>query len=294
MKTIKIGNRKIGEKYPAFVVAEIGINHNGDVKLVKQLIDIAKISGCDAVKFQKRDPELCVPMNQRKKKRETPWGYITYMDYRYKVEFGKKEYKEIDRYCREKDIMWFASVWDKNSVDFMDQFDTPCFKIPSAALTDDELLLHIKKKKKPVILSTGMSDLPLIKHAIKILGEKNLIILHANSTYPAKIEELNLTGINTLKRKFPKIQVGYSGHEAGINTTYAAVVLGAPVIERHITIDRAMWGTDQSASVELEGMRRLVRYIRQWEVAKGDGNIKIYKSELPIIERLRKNKVKSK
>jgi N-acetylneuraminate synthase len=286
-KEIEIGDILVGEGQPTFIIGEIGINHNGDLEIAKKLIDVAAVAGCDAVKFQKRTPELCVPPEQRNLMRETPWGIMTYMDYRYQVEFGKKEYAEIDKYCKEKGIIWFASCWDKPSVDFIDEFSPPCYKIASALLTDDELLQHFKSKGRPIILSSGMSTTKEIEHAVSLLDLDKLLIAHSTSSYPCKPEELNLRMIDTLKQKF-ECPVGFSGHEVGLQTTYAAVVLGSHFIERHITLDRAMWGSDHAASIEPGGLLRLVRDIRIIESAMGDGEKRVYESELPIIKRLRR------
>lgn len=285
---IKIGGCPVGDGYPIYIIAEIGINHNGDLNLAKKLIDAAALAGCDGVKFQKRTPELCVPAEQSNVMRETPWGLITYMEYRHRVEFGQEEYEKIDHYCKEKNIAWFASCWDEGSVDFIEKFNPPCFKIASPSITDDALLKYHRKRRKPIILSTGMANMPIIEHAIGVLGKDDLIVLHCTSTYPCKVEELNLRGITTLKEKFPQIPIGYSGHEVGLSTTLAAATLGACVIERHITLDRSMWGSDQAASIEPQGFMRLVRDIRTVERAMGDGNIKIYDSEKPIISKLRR------
>ena len=284
---IKIGDILVGERQPTFIIGEIGINHNGDLDVAKKLIDVASLAGCDAVKFQKRTPELCVPPEQRNLMRETPWGIMTYMDYRYKVEFGEKEYSEIDKYCKEKGIIWFTSCWDKPSVDLIDHFNPPCYKIASALLTDDELLKHFKSKNRPVILSSGMSTIDEIKHAVSMLDINKLLIAHSTSSYPCKPEELNLLMIETLKREFD-CPIGFSGHEVGLQTTYAAVVLGSHFIERHITLDRAMWGSDHAASIEPGGLIRLVRDIRVIETAMGDGVKRVYDSEIPIIKRLRR------
>lgn len=287
-KVIEIGGRPVGEGHPTFIIAEIGINHNGDLDVAKRLIDAATFAGCDAVKFQKRTPELCVPPEQRDVMRETPWGLITYLDYRRRVEFGEEEYTEIDRHCRARGTLWFASCWDKPAVDFLEQFDPPCYKIASASLTDDDLLQHIEKTGRPVILSTGMSTMEQIRHAVALLGQERLLIAHSTSTYPCKPEELNLRVIQTLQREFD-CPIGYSGHEVGLQTTYAAVVLGACFVERHITLDRAMWGSDQAASVEPWGFMRLVRDIRVTESALGNGVKRVYKSEIPIMNRLRRH-----
>ncbi len=288
-REILLGNRKVGDGYPTFIVAEIGINHNGSLDIAKNLIDMAVKSGVDAVKLQKRTPELCVPPDQQKHMRETPWGYITYLEYRYKVEFGLNEYREIDRYCKQKNIAWFASVWDEPSVDFLQQFNPICYKIPSASLTDDNLLRRARGTGKPIILSTGMSTMQQIKAAVKVLGEDNLLITHATSTYPCDPNELNLRMIRTLSETFG-CPVGYSGHEVGLIPTVVAVSMGASLVERHITLDRAMWGSDQAASVEPGGMERLVKYIRVTEQSLGDGVKRVYDSEVPSLRRLRRVK----
>lgn len=286
-RTIAIGGRLVGEGQPAYVIAEIGLNHNGDLKLAKQLIDAAALAGCDAVKFQKRTPELCVPPEQRNIERETPWGVMTYMEYRYRVEFGEEQFAEIDRYCKDKGIAWFASCWDEPSVDFIERFDPPCYKMASASLTDDSLFKHTVATGKPIILSTGMSTMEEIEHAVALCDPEKLVILHATSTYPCKPEELNLRVIPALQQKFD-CPIGYSGHEVGLQTSLAAVTLGACVVERHITLDRAMWGSDQAASVEPAGFHRLVRDIRVIERAMGDGVKRVYESELPIRKKLRR------
>jgi N-acetylneuraminate synthase len=284
---IALGERLIGGAQPAYIVAEIGLNHNGSVDIAKQLIDAAVLAGCDAVKFQKRTPEVCVPPEQRDVLRETPWGLITYLQYRYKVELGKDDYAEIDRYCRARSISWFASCWDEASVDFVEQFNPACFKIASASLTDDNLLRHYRKTGKPLIASTGMSTMAQIDHAVEVLGRQDLILLHATSTYPSKLEELNLRVIPRLIERYG-VPIGYSGHEVGLYTTLAAVVLGACVIERHITLDRAMWGSDQAASVEPQGFARLVKDIRAVEAGLGDGVKRVYESEIPVMRKLRR------
>jgi N-acetylneuraminate synthase len=284
---VKLGERMVGGDNPAYVIAEAGINHNGDLELAKQLIDAAVHAGADAVKFQKRTPELCVPDDQKEKKRETPWGYITYLDYRYKVEFEQEEYAEIDGYCAEKGIDWFASVWDEPSVDFLESFSPVCYKIPSASLTDHSLLKHTRNTGRPVVLSTGMSTMEEIKAAVDILGQKDLIITHSTSTYPCEPSELNLKMIHTLQSEF-SCPIGYSGHEVGLIPTVTAVALGACVVERHITLDRAMWGSDQAASVEPAGFERLVKYIRVTEESLGDGVKRVYESEQPSLQKLRR------
>ncbi|CAG1010590.1 MAG: N-acetylneuraminate synthase family protein [Anaerolinea sp.] len=286
-KEVIIGGHKLGDGHPVHIVAEIGINHNGSVENAKKLIDAAVHSGCDAVKFQKRTPELAVPPDQRDKMRQTPWGYISYMEYRYKVEFEQAEYTEIDHYCKEKGIIWYASCWDEPAVDFMEQFNPPCYKIASASLTDHNLLLHMKATGRPLVLSTGMSSMAQIHESVKLLGTDNLVLLHATSTYPCEPQELNLKMITTLRQTFD-CPIGYSGHEVGLPTTVAAVALGACFVERHITLDRAMWGTDQAASVEPSGFERLVKYIRVVESSIGDGVKQVYDSEVPIMQKLRR------
>jgi len=285
--SVKIGGHEVGDGHPVFIIGEIGLNHNGDVEIAKRLIDAAKVAGCDAVKFQKRTPELCVPPEQRDVQRETPWGIMSYMDYRYRVEFGEAEYAEIDRYCREHGMIWFASCWDEKSVDFIEQFNPACHKIASACLTDDALLKRYRATGRPLILSTGMSSMEEINRAVEMLGQDNLLLGHTTSTYPCPPQELNLRMIATLRERFD-CPVGYSGHEVGLQTTVAAVVLGASWVERHITLDRAMWGSDQAASVEPHGLIRLVRDIRVIEQALGDGVKKVYESEMPIRAKLRR------
>lgn len=286
-RIIKIGNRLVGDGRQVYIVAEIGINHNGDLEIAKQLIDAAKVAGCDAVKFQKRTPEKCVPPEQRDILRETPWGLITYLEYRHRIEFGEREYREIDSYCRERKITWFASAWDEESVDFLEIFEPQCYKIPSAALTDHALLRHARATGRPIVLSTGMSTMKQIRAAVDVLGMENLLITHCTSTYPCKPEELNLLIIQTLRREFD-CPIGYSGHEVGLQTTYAAVMLGACYVERHITLDRAMWGTDHAASVEPWGFMRLVRDIRVIEKALGDSVKRVYESEISVMKKLRR------
>ncbi len=283
-REVKLGSQLVGDGHPTYIVAEIGINHNGQIEMAKQLIDAA---GVNAVKFQKRTPELCTPPDQRDKMRETPWGYITYLEYRQKIEFGEAEYREIDRYCKQRGVDWFASVWDEPSVHFMEAFDPICYKIPSAALTDQGLLRLLRKTGRPLILSTGMSSMEQIHTAVNILGVENLIITHATSTYPCAPEELNLRMIQTLRETFP-CPIGYSGHEVGLIPSVVAVGLGAVLIERHITLDRALWGSDQAASVEPGGFQRLVKYIRVVEKSLGDGVKQVYDSELPSMMRLRR------
>jgi N-acetylneuraminate synthase len=287
--TVKIGDRLVGDGQPCYVIAEIGINHNGEIDIAKKLISAAMLAGVDAVKFQKRTPELCVPPEQRNLMRDTPWGTMTYMDYRYRVEFGRDQYEEISKFAKINGVAWFASAWDEPSVDFMEQFNPPCYKIASACLTDDELLRHHKRTGRPIILSTGMSSIVEIDHAVEILGTDNLVLLHAVSTYPADVGELNLRAMFSLKERYG-VPVGYSGHEVGLAPTLVAASLGACLVERHITLDRAMWGSDQAASVEPQGFTRLVRDIRSIERAMGDGVKRVYESEKPLIAKLRRKK----
>ena len=280
-----------------YVIAEIGINHNGDLNTAKRLIDIAAAAGCDSVKFQKRNPDVCVPEDEKSKIRETPWGKMTYLDYKYKVEFGKEEYDEIDQYCKERKIDWSASPWDLDSLEFLLQYDIPYIKIPSAMLTNDELLLAARDTGKKVIMSTGMSTIEEIDHAVVLLKSNivvepyyeiagNFVLLHCNSTYPAPIDELNLSAIKTLRGRY-NCEVGYSGHEFRLGTSVAAVYLGATVIERHITLDRSMWGSDQLSSVEPQGLFKLMSGIRELELARGDGEIKVTESEKKVRKHLR-------
>jgi N-acetylneuraminate synthase len=284
---VPIAKALVGENQRIFIIAEIGINHNGSMDIAKKLIDGALLAGCDAVKFQKRTPELCVPENQRKVMRDTPWGRMTYLEYRYMVEFDKKQYTEIDRYCKERGIMWFASCWDEEAVDFIEPFHPPCYKAASASLTNIDLLRAMASTEKPLIISTGMSTQDEIDAAVNAIGRDNILIAHSTSTYPCPPNELNLKMIETLKQRYPECPVGYSGHETGLAPTWAAVAMGATFVERHITLDRAMWGSDQAASVEIGGLMRLVSNIRDIEKALGDGVKRVYESELGPRKRLR-------
>ncbi|MCH8911379.1 MAG: N-acetylneuraminate synthase family protein [Chloroflexi bacterium] len=285
--TFKIGNTEIGPGLPVYIVGEIGINHNGDIEIVKKLVDVAAETGLNAVKFQKRTPELCVPRDQWDIERDTPWGVMKYIDYRHKVEFNQSEYQEISDYCAAKGVDWFASPWDEVAVDFLEGFDVPCYKIASASVTDIPLLEKIRSTGRPVIMSSGMSTMDEIRAGVDTLGRENLLICHSTSAYPCDPTELNLRMIDTLAEEFG-VPIGYSGHETGLSTTVAATVLGACLVERHITLDRAMWGSDQSASVEPQGVARLVRDIRVVESALGDGVKKVYDSELGVMQKLRR------
>jgi len=288
--SVKVGDKTIGANHPVFVIAEIGINHNGSMENAKKMIDGAALAGCDAVKFQKRTPERCVPKDQWGIERDTPWGRMTYLDYRYKVEFDESEYAEIDRYCKEKGMLWFASCWDEESVDFLEKFSPPCYKAASASLTDLDLLKKKKNTGRPLMLSTGMSTLDQLAGAIEAVGTKDVTIAHATSTYPCPMDQLNLRMIEKLREAYPACPIGYSGHEVGLATTWVAVALGATWVERHITLDRAMWGSDQAASVEIGGLMRLVSNIRDIEVALGDGVKRVYEQEKKAMAKLRRVK----
>lgn len=286
MNTVKVGNKLIGNNEPCFVVAEIGINHNGDIDLAKRLISVAVAAGCDAVKFQKRTVEVVYTPEELAKPRESPFG-LTNGDLKYGLEFEREEFEEIDAFCKSVKMLWFASPWDERSVDFLEEFHLPVYKIASASLTDDNLLKHIRRTGKPIILSTGMSSYQEIDHAVNVLGKDELVLMHTTSTYPSNYDELNLRAIPAMAARYG-IPVGYSGHETGIPTSVCAVALGACCVERHITLDRASWGSDQAASLEPNGLSRLVRDIRLWEQAKGDGIKRVYERELPIIKKLRR------
>jgi N-acetylneuraminate synthase len=288
MAEVRIQNILVGDGHPCFVVAEIGINHNGDIDTAKKLIDVAKIAGCNAVKFQKRTVDVVYKPEELAVPRESPFGK-TNGDLKHGLEFGQEEYEEIDRYCRDGKMIWFASCWDEQALDFIDQFNTPCYKIASASLTDDELLRYTRQKAKdrPIILSTGMSTMDQIDHAVDVLGKDNLIILHACSTYPAYYEELNLKVIPKLRERYG-VPIGYSGHETGLASSVAAACIGACLVERHITLDRSLWGTDHAASLEPSGIMRLMRDVRLVENSMGDGEKRVIEREFPIIKKLRR------
>lgn len=287
-KCVKIADKIIGNGHPCFIIAEIGINHNGSIALAKKMIDIAVTTGCDAVKFQKRTIDIVYTKEELAKERNSVFG-TTNGDLKRGLEFGYDEYKEIDEYCKEKGILWFTSCWDEQSVDFIDKFNVPCFKIASASLTDDNLLKYTRSKGKPILLSTGMSTMEEIRHAVSILGQDNLIIYHCTSTYPSNADETNLRVIETFKKEFD-CPIGYSGHERGVTPSVLAVALGADSVERHITVDRTNWGSDQAASLEMAGLYHMVRDIRQVPILLGNGNKIVYQRELPIIEKLRRVK----
>jgi N-acetylneuraminate synthase len=283
---IKIGNTWVGDGHPCYVIAEIGINHNGDINVARKLVDAAVAARCNAVKFQKRTIDVVYSAEELARPRESPFG-TTNGELKYGLEFGQKEFGEIDRYCKQSNITWFSSCWDEASVDFIDQFNVPCYKIASASLTDDGLLRHMRSKGRPILLSTGMSTLEQIDHAVEVLGKQDLVILHSTSTYPALYEELNLRVIPMLKQRYG-LPVGYSGHETGLSTSISTVAMGACMVERHITLDRAMWGSDQAASVEPQGFAHMLRDIRLVETAMGDGIKRVQEREVPIMKKLRR------
>jgi N-acetylneuraminate synthase len=283
---VLLGERLVGDGHPCFVLAEIGINHNGDTQVAQKLIDVASFAGCEAVKFQKRTVDVVYTPEELAKPRESPFGE-TNGDLKRGLELGQAEYEQIDEYCRKKPIAWTASGWDEASVDFIDQFNPPFYKIASASLTDDALLRHTRAKGKPIVLSTGMSTLDQIDHAVEVLGKENLVILHCCSTYPAQYAELNLRVIPAFRERYG-VPIGYSGHETGIASSVAAAALGACLVERHITLDRSLWGSDHAASLEPNGIMRVVRDIRLVEAALGDGVKSVVPSEIPIMKKLRR------
>ena len=286
--TVTIGSRVIGGGRPAYVIAEIGLNHNGDVDIAKRLIDVAARAGADAVKFQKRTPEISTPEHMRDVPRETPWGTMTYLEYRRRVEFGRDEYIEIGDHATMMGLDWFASPWDVPSVDFLEDLGVVAHKVASASLTDTELLHALRDTGKPVILSTGMSTIEQIDRALDTLGTDRVVLMHATSTYPLEPEEANLRVIPALRDRYPGVPVGYSGHERGLQISLAAVALGAVAVERHITLDRTMWGSDHAASLEPTGLEHLVRDIRVIEKALGDGVKRVFESERAPMAKLRR------
>ena len=285
-KTVRLQDLEVGGGSPVYVIAEIGINHNGEIQVAKDLIDVAHEAGCQAVKFQKRTPEISTPEGQKSVLRETPWGVMTYLDYKKRIEFGSSDYDILIDYASSKGLQWFASPWDVPSVQFLEEKNIPFFKIASASLTNFELLQEISKTGKPVIASTGMSTLGEIDLAVEKLEKNPLILLHSTSTYPLSPDEANLRMIPSLAERYD-LPIGYSGHETGLQISLGAVALGAAVLERHITLDRSMWGTDHAASLEPGGLSTLVRDIRILERAFGDGTKRVYESERPALEKLR-------
>jgi N-acetylneuraminate synthase len=285
---VQLGGRAVGAVHPVWVVAEIGINHDGSVEVAKELIDGAKRAGCDAVKLQKRTPERCVPRDQWHVERDTPWGRLTYIEYRHKIELSADQYAEIDAHCRARDIAWFVSCWDEESVDFIERFDVPCHKAASASLTDHALLRAMRSTARPLVISTGMSTMAEIEAAVAVVGQDELLIAHSTSAYPCDPRDLNLRMIPELARRFPACPIGYSGHERDLAPTVAAVALGATFVERHVTLDRTRWGSDHSASLDLCDLERLVSQIRDVEHALGDGVKRVYSRELPHRAKLRR------
>jgi N-acetylneuraminate synthase len=286
--SVTIGSHRIGEGHPAYVIAEIGLNHNGSVELAKQLIDVAADAGAQAVKFQKRTPEISTPEHMKSVMRETPWGEMSYLEYRYRVEFDREQYIEIGDHATVRGLDWFASPWDVPAVEFLEELNVVAHKVASASVTDLELLSALAATGKPIILSTGMSTMEQIATAVEVLGTESLVVLHATSTYPLPAEETNLRMLATLRGAFPGVPVGYSGHERGLQISLAAVALGATAVERHITLDRAMWGSDHAASLEPTGFEHLVRDIRIIETAMGDGVKQIFPGELAPMAKLRR------
>lgn len=286
-EALRIGRWTVGEGQPVYVIGEIGLNHNGDVEIARKLIDVAAVAGVQAVKFQKRTPEISTPQHMRDVPRETPWGTMTYLEYRYRVEFDREQYAEIGAYADSRGLDWYASPWDVPSVDFLEDLDVVAHKVASASVTDEELLQRLKATGKPIILSTGMSTIEQIDRAVEILGTDQLLMLHATSTYPLPADEANLLMIETLKQRYD-VPVGYSGHEPGLQISVAAVAMGAVAVERHITLDRAMWGSDHAASLEPHGLMTLVRDIRIIGAARGDGVKRIFPGELAPLSKLRR------
>ena len=286
MKDVYINDQAIGEGHPCYLIGEIGINHNGNLSIAKNLMSVAKNAGWDAVKFQKRTIEIVYTPEELAKPRENPFGE-TNGDLKRGLEFGLTHYQKINEFSQECEIPWFASCWDEPSVDFIDQFPVPCYKIASASLTDDDLLLRTRATGKPILLSTGMSTYEEIDHAVDLLGTDDLILLHTCSAYPAQYQELNLRMIPELRHRYG-VPVGYSGHETGVASSVAAVALGACVVERHITLDRSMWGSDQAASLEPSGTTRVARDIRLIEASMGDGVKSVSERETAVMKKLRR------
>jgi len=280
-------SKKLKLKKP-FLIAEIGINHNGSIKLAKQMIDLAKNIGFDAVKFQKRNPEISTPEKQKNIFRNTPWGEMSYLNYKKKIEFGLKEFKEIDKYCKKNNILWFASAWDLDSQKFLKRFNLKYNKVASAMVTNLKLVNEIAKERKMTFISTGMSSIKDIKKCISFFKKNKckFALMHCVSTYPCPEEKLNLNMIPTLKNKF-KCEVGYSGHEPTVSPTIFAYLLGARYIERHITLDRSMWGTDQAASLSKSGMENLVSILQKAPLIMGNGIKKISIEEKKMLKKFK-------
>jgi len=318
MVKVPIAHKIVGHSEPVFIVAELGINHNGDIKIAKHLIDKAVEAGADAVKFQKRTVDVVFSPEEREKSRDVPRFLIEHAiargvlpqdsvarltasdfkdtrngDQKYALEFTKEEYAEIDRYCKEKGILWFASPWDEGAVDFLEEFAPPAYKIASASLTDDGLLRHIRSKGRPIILSTGLSNMEMVRHAVNVLGTDELIVLQCTGVYPKAESErmlsmINLRGIHTLQKEFPDVPVGFSGNDPGIVPTFAAVAMGAVLVEKHLTLERGMWGSDQASSVEPGPFASLCRWIREHHITLGDGGKNIHPEEVDVIKKLRR------
>ncbi len=312
-KTVHVGNVPVGKKHPVYVIAEIGINHNGDIEIAKKLIDVSAEAGCHAVKFQKRtvgkvytEAELAKPREVNadllknavkcgrlspeavRRLEQSDYKESTNGDLKYALEFTLGEYRDLKQYAEEKGIQMFASPWDEESIDVLEELGVPAYKLASASLTDHALLRRVRETGKPIILSTGMSTLEEVERAIEVCGHENLIILHTVSTYPAEEKNVNLRLIPVLRTMYPTIPIGYSGHEAGIAISIAAATLGAHVVERHVTLDKTMYGTDQKASLEPQELMDLVRGIRAIETAFGDGEKRVIPEEIPIKEKLRR------
>jgi N-acetylneuraminate synthase len=285
-RPVKLGSRLVGQGEPCFFVGEIGINHNGNVELCKQLIAAAANAGCEVVKFQKRTVDVVYGSDELSRLRDSPFG-TTNGDLKRALEFGVEAYDDIASYCLSEGISWTASCWDEASVDMMERYSPPFYKIASASLTDDNLLRHHRRTGRSLVLSTGMSSLTEIDHAVEVLGHEDLVLLHCTSTYPSKPEELNLRAIPFLALRYG-VPVGYSGHERELTPALGAVALGACVVERHVTLDRGLWGSDQAASLEPGEMATLITEVRTLESALGDGNKRVYDSELAVRAKLRR------
>lgn len=288
---IKLGDRIIDDKSPVYFVAEIGINHNGDIQIAKKLMDAAFATNWDCVKFQKRNPDIAVPDSQKPKPKDTPWGHMTYLEYKKHIEFGKHEYDIIDKYCGEKPMQWTASPWDMDSLEFLLQYDVPFIKIASATNQSEELIRAAGQSGKPLIVSTGMSTLEETDHTVDMLEkytDGNYILMHTNSVYPTPIDQLNLRLIQSLRNRYHCI-VGYSGHEDNVEPSVIAASLGAKVIERHVTLSHKLWGSDQKASLEVRGMDLLKKRIEGVQVMLGNGNKELSPEEMAKRESLRKS-----